>query len=329
MDLDAIQFKRNLITTVRTFFTDRGFFEMETPLLVKSPAMESTLHGFETTYIDHSNREHSYYLPTSPEFALKKALAQFQKPIFEICRVFRNRGELGPLHHPEFNMLEWYEPGDYSKSVETVTALIEYLTSSLPEQYLKSDLEWSGPFREWTIQELFHKYASMDLVRGIADQTYWLNAGCRVLGQKLDPDETFEDIFFRVWLDCIEPNLGRTGPVIVKDYPPSMAALARLKPDDESWAERWELYINGIEIGNAFGELTDSEELRERWKAAGIQRQQNGFSGHPVDADVVEAVGRMHETTGVAIGIERLGMALSGIQDIRRFFINPLDNGAG
>ncbi len=323
-----LQQKRHLINLIRDFFTGAGFFELETPLLVPSPGMEVHLHSFSTTYIHHDGTAEIFHLPTSPEFAIKKALGYGFEKVFEIARVFRNHGELGPQHHPEFNMLEWYRPGSYLQIMDDTEALLHFLSQRFETTQPSEDFSW-GTIKKTSIQDCFHTYATLDLQRGFTDSGYWRTSAAGVLNETIPDDDSFEDIFFRVWLKLIEPKLGLTQPEIVFDYPASMAALARLKAPDNIWAERFELYIQGIEIGNAFSELTNSEEQTRRFAIANKERQGLGYSPHPIDAEFIEAVGKMPPTGGIAIGIERLLMVLTGETDIRQFFLHPLtDSGS-
>jgi lysyl-tRNA synthetase class 2 len=172
--------------------------------------------------------------------------------------------------------------------------------------------------------ECFREYADLDLEQGLWDIQYWRERAKEVLNEQIPFDDTFEDIFFRVWIKLIEPKLGVSGPHIVYDYPASMSALAKLKDSDKRWAERFELYINGIEIGNAFSELRDSHEQRERYESSNQQRVRLGYDPHPVDEDFIQAISQMEPSGGIAIGIERLLMVLTGESDIRNFFLQPL-----
>jgi lysyl-tRNA synthetase class 2 len=324
MNKPRLEQKRQLVNLVREFFTREGFFEMETPLLVPAPGMEVHLHGFKTEYINAHGEIENFYLPTSPEFALKKALGSGFKKVFEITRVFRNYGELGPLHHPEFNMLEWYRPGNYRQIMDDVEALLDYLTRHFDTIPIYGNEYWVKSIKLTPIKDCFKTYAGIDLEAGLADIQLWRKTASEALSEQIPPDDSFEDIFFRVWLKLIEPRLGENRPEIVFDYPASMAALAKLKAPDNIWAERFELYIRGIEIGNAFSELTDSDEQLKRYEEANKQREALGYSPHPLDADLIEAVGKMPPTGGIAIGVERLLMALTGEKDIREFFLYPV-----
>lgn len=244
--------------------------------------------------------------------------------MFEIARVFRNNGELGPLHHPEFNMLEWYQPGNYLTIMDDVEALLKVISEEFEPLQPLSGFTYSSGIARRSIETCFSEEAGMDLRRGIEDNIYWREKARQVLAENVPEDDSFEDIFYRVWMKLIEPRLGRQLPEIVFDYPASMAALARLKDDDSGLAERFELYIQGVEIGNAFSELIDAEEQLRRFEEANRQRIKLGYSPHPVDKEFIDSVGRMKSTGGIAIGLERLLMVLTGETDIRQFFLHPL-----
>lgn len=320
-----LQQKRQLINLIRKYFEELDFFEIETPLLVPSPGMEVHLHGFNTKYIDQHGETHELYLPTSPEFAIKKALGSGFERVFEIARVFRNHGEMGAQHHPEFNMLEWYRPGDYKDIMDDVEGLLDYLATNFGEIVEHSDFMWKNGISRITIDDCFRDYADMNLKQGLQDLGYWRNAAAEKLQEQVPDAETFDDVFFRVWIKLIEPKLGQSQPQIVYDYPPSMAALAKLKEPEGLWAERFELYIQGVEIGNAFSELTDSKEQARRFDEANREREALGYPAHPIDKGFIESVGKMKPSGGIAIGVERLLMVLTGETDISTFFINPLE----
>ena len=324
MNKIRLEQKRQLINIVRAHFSHHGFFELETPLLVPSPGMEVHLHSFKTDYVHFDGSEQALHLPTSPEFAIKKALGSGFEKVFEIARVFRNQGELGPQHHPEFNMLEWYRPGSYTDIMNDVDELLRFISNKFTPLEAISGFSWNQGVRQTSIQTCFQKYANLDLQRGIADTKYWRSTVTNILEETLPDDDTVEDLFFRVWMKLIEPNLGMSQPEIVFDYPPSMAALSKLKSPDQVWAERFELYIKGIEIGNAFSELTDSDEQLKRFEQANVERRRLGYPEHPIDGDFINAVGNMQPTGGIAMGIERLLMVLTGEPDIRQFFLYPL-----
>ncbi|MCF7797933.1 MAG: EF-P lysine aminoacylase GenX [Candidatus Marinimicrobia bacterium] len=318
--------KREFIKLIRQFFTEAGFFEIETPILVPSPGMEVFLQGFATEYANQMGERQKLYLPTSPEFAIKKALGSPDfagQNLFEIARVFRNSGENSPQHHPEFNMLEWYRVNaDYTHIMTDCENLFCFLAATFP--HTEPGYDWSPPFTRSSLAGLFKIHTGIDLNRAMADEVYWHREAESVLNKAPADDDTFEDIFFRLWLDIVEPHLGREKPEIVYDYPASMAALARRKPTDPRWSERFEIYARGFELGNAFSELTDPDELLARFRENNFQRQKYGFPPHPIDHDLIEASGKMQPTGGIAVGVERLLQALTGVKDLREFFLLPL-----
>jgi len=316
--------KRQVINLIRDHFNGLRYFELETPLLVASPGMEVHLHSFQTEYITHAGTSHKYHLPTSPEFALKKALGSGFEKVFEIARVFRNNGELGSQHQPEFNMLEWYRPGHYLNIMDDVETLLDFLSKHFDSIPTTDGDYWNKTIKRTSIQDCFKIHAGMDLELGMRDIEGWRNQARKVMNEQIPTDEKFEDIFFRVWLKLIEPKLGQNRPEIVYDYPPSMAALAKLKEPNLRWAERFELYIKGVEIGNAFSELIDPEEQLQRCEQSNRERAQLGFPPHPIDMDMIAALGKMKPTGGIAIGVERLLMVLTGSNNIREFFLYPI-----
>ncbi|MCF7809307.1 MAG: EF-P lysine aminoacylase GenX [Candidatus Marinimicrobia bacterium] len=324
MNKDRLEQKRALINLIRQFFVDREFFEIETPVLVPSPGMEPHLHGFKTSYVDETGISREYFLPTSPEFAIKKALGNGYEKVFEIARAFRNLGELGPQHHPEFNMLEWYRPGDYRDVMADVETLLQFISEQFHPLSHPNGFSWEAGVGRITIQDCFQEHASLDLRRGISEEAYWRREAQGVLNERVPGDDTFEDIFFRVWMKLIEPKLGMDRPVIVYDYPASMSALAQLKQADKVWAERFELYIQGVEIANAFSELRDQDEQRHRFERSSQLREELGYPPHPIDEDLIQAIAQMQPTGGIAIGLERLLMVLTGEKDISQFFLQPL-----
>jgi len=221
-------------------------------------------------------------------------------------------------------MLEWYRPGSYLEIMDDVDALFKYLSTRFSPLNASLEFSWDEGTSRTSIEECFRKYANLNLKRGLSDIDYWSSASQASLQENIASDDSFEDIFFRVWLKLIEPNLGVSQPEIVFDYPASMAALAKLKAPEDVWSERFEVYIKGVEIGNAFSELTDSAEQDRRFREANEQREGLGHPPHPIDQTFIDSVGEMPRTGGIAIGVERLLMVLTGETDISQFFLYPL-----
>jgi lysyl-tRNA synthetase class 2 len=272
-----------IIRSIRSVFVSQDFLEVQTPALQVSPGLEPHLQAFRTELKDpRGNRSCPRYLHTSPEFAMKKLLASGLERIFQIAQVYRNQ-ERSHTHHPEFSMLEWYRVGEpYTLLMEDCEGLLRACKSAAGGE---KELTWKGlksdpflPFERISVQDAFLRYAETDILGSISDSVKpapeQLRASCRKLGIHCVEDDTWEDLFFRIFLEKIEPKLGIGRPTILYDYPISMAALARPKASDPRLAERFEIYVCGLELANAFGELTDAKVQRARFEADMAKKQQ-------------------------------------------------------
>ena len=289
---------------MRVWFRDNHFEECETPSLVRTPGQEPYLFPFETVVKDERARETSGYLITSPEYALKKILATGSSRIFEFARVFRNNEPADAMHNPEFTMLEWYRADtDYRGIMDDVENLIYFVFQNLN---LKSyNLQLTSPWEHLSVREAFKKYAAIDLDAelGRAD---------------------FDEWFFKIFLTHIEQKLGRGKPTILYDYPACMAALAIIKKDDPRYAERFEVYINGVEIANAYSELGDPVEQRARFLAEQKVRAELGKPVHALDEELLAALGTgFPKAGGIALGVDRLAMVLLDAKSIREVLYFP------
>ncbi|OZA80499.1 MAG: EF-P lysine aminoacylase GenX, partial [Caulobacter sp. 39-67-4] len=260
-----------IAAALRAWFESQGFLEVETGTLQVSPGNETHLHAFTTELIGPDTIRHPLYLRTSPEFACKKLLAAGESRIFDFARVFRNR-ERGALHHPEFTMLEWYRAeGSYDTLMSDCAAILAVAARAAGSTRFAFRGRTIDPFAEperLTVAEAFARDAGIDLlatVRDGAGDRAALAMGAGQAGVAIADDDTWGDIFSRVLAEKIEPNLGNGRATILYEYPLPQAALARAKPnrdlpDSDKVAERFELYACGVELGNAFGELTDAAE---------------------------------------------------------------------
>jgi lysyl-tRNA synthetase class 2 len=301
----AVEFAR-FVEAIRRFFLSQGLREIFTPTLVPCPGLEPTLEPFslETTYISGKG---TAYLPTSPEIHLKKALAMGWTDIFEVKPCFR-RGEFSPHHQPEFTMLEWYRG---FADLEPILADIQELWKSLRAQGF---IETEAAPQVTTFRALFEEMFGFSLTP--TTPAAELRALAGHLQLHTTADDSFADLFHRLMIEHIEPRLKEKGPTIVRDFPPSMAALARLS--SLGWADRFELYWNGLEIANAFNEVNDPREQERRWQAEREERRRLGTSDVPEDPELIRALeSGMPPSGGVALGVERLYMACRGIDDIR------------
>jgi lysyl-tRNA synthetase class 2 len=321
--------KTKTLGCIRRFLDSRGFVEWETPRLVASPGIEVHLQGFVTHYLDGRGRLHRRYLPTSPEFSLKKALCAGMERIYELCRCFRNGGEAGPLHQCEFTMLEWYRAfADYRAIMADVEELGAYLAEELgPEiapAFRGGSLDWRAPWPRRSLKEVFSHHCGIDLERGLADPAYFRCESRRLLGETGEGEDDFDPLFFRLLLDFIEPHLGLGKPEIIYDYPIGMAALAAGKPEEPHLAERFEVYAAGVELANAFTELNDPEEQEARFRQALAEKRRRGYPDVSIDTEFLRELGYgMPPSAGIALGVERLLMALTGTYQISDLFFLP------
>lgn len=318
-------------SALRRWFEDRDFIEIEAAQLQLSPGNETHLHGFATTLIDDAGGRHDYYLHTSPEFACKKLLAAGETRIFDFARVFRNR-ERTALHHPEFTMLEWYRAGeDYEALMRDCAALLR-LAAETAEV---ASFSWRGveidPFAEperLTLQDAFARHAGIDLLRtvtadGFVDRPA-LAADAGAAGIRVAEDDSWSDIFSRVLAERVEPHLGCGRATILCEYPISEAALARPKPGDPRVAERFELFACGVELANAFGELTDAVEQRRRFEADMDQKEALYGERYPIDEDFLAALAQMPPASGIALGFDRLVMLATHARRIEDVLWTPV-----
>lgn len=319
-----------ILAATRQFFAQRGYSEVETPALQVSPGMEPHLKAFPTVLEGPDGAARTLHLHTSPEFAMKKLLVAGAGPIWQLARVWRN-GERADTHHPEFAMLEWYRPGAaYTDLIEETRALLACAAAAGTGRLRFRGRE-ADPSRieVMTVVEAFARLAGIHLdpilsADGDADRAAMAQAVDRI-GVRRTEQDTFEDLFFRVFLERIEPRLGSPNPTVVTDYPISMAALARPKADDPRFAERFEVYACGLELANAFGELTDAKVQRARFEAdQAAKRRHYGFA-YPIDEDFLAALAHgMPASAGIALGFDRMVMLAAGADRIEDVLWAPV-----
>jgi len=309
---------RSAITkAVRAWFEEQGFAEAETGILQISPGNETHLHAPRTELIRADGTRATRYLRTSPEFAAKKLLAAGEEKIFEFARVFRDR-ERGDLHLPEFTMLEWYRANTaYDAVMADTIVVIAHAAQATGIGRFSFRGRTADPFAEpelLTVAAAFERFAGIDLLATIAngegDRTA-LAAAARDR-VRVAEDDTWSDIFSKVLVEHVEPNLGQGRLTVLFEYPAPEAALARTKSADPRVAERFEVYACGVELANGFGELTDAAEQRRRFTAAMDEKARRYGERYPLDEDFLDAVDAMPQASGVALGFDRLVMLASG-----------------
>ncbi len=316
---------------LRAWFEAGGFTEVEAAALQVSPGNEAHLHAFATELVGPGGETARLYLHTSPEFACKRLLAAGESAIFDFARVWRNR-ERGPLHHPEFTMLEWYRAGaPYEALMDDCAALLALAADTVAAPALT----WRGrrcdprlPPERITVAEAFERHARIDLLAtmapdGATDREA-MAAAARSVGERVDAEDTWADLFSRLIAGRVEPHLGQGRATILYDYPVAEAALARRSPRDPRVAERFELYACGVELANAFGELTDPQEQRRRFNAEMAEMARVYGSSYPLDEDFLAALAHMPEASGCALGFDRLVMLAVGAEHIEQVLWTPV-----
>jgi elongation factor P--(R)-beta-lysine ligase len=321
-DKRAFLEKRAVITDgVRRFLRSQGFIEVETPILQVSPGNETHLHAPRTEVMDREGRRQTRYLRTSPEFAAKKLLAAGEAKIFELARVFRDR-ERGDLHLPEFTMLEWYRADSpYGTVMADACAIVVAAAEAAETKVFTFRGREADPFamaEALTVAEAFLGYAGVDLLPTIESgegNREALAAAARSLVRIAD-DDTWSDIFSKILVQHVEPNLGQERMTLLYEYPSPESALARVSASDARVAERFELYACGVELANGFGELTDAVEQRQRFEMAMDEKQRRYGERYPLDDDFLAALAEMPPSSGVALGFDRLVMLAAGATKI-------------
>jgi len=278
----ALTARSAIISEIRRFFLNRDYLEVETPLLIPAPAPELHIDAIAAG---------SWFLHTSPELCMKRLLAAGYERIFQICRCWR-QGERGRKHLPEFSMLEWYTAGcDYRDLMEECEELVRKISQALGKgnslTFRDQHICLDGPWERITVREAFLRYAAISMEEAL-----------------------LSDVFDEVMVEDIEPRLGIAKPTFIYDYPAERGALARLRKDDPGVAERFELYMGGLELANAFTELTDAEEQRARFMCEEKCRREIDKLPYPLPEKFLDELTHMPQSAGIALGVDRLVMLL-------------------
>jgi len=310
--LEALRQRAELLTRLRQYFAGQGVLEVETPLLSAAGTPDPHIPSFTT--MPGPNGEALRYLNTSPEFAMKRLLAAGAGSIFQVCKAFR-RGEQGRHHNPEFTLLEWYRPGfDHLRLMDEVDVLVRQLAEGFRPLGRSERLSYRACFQRYLEIDPFT--VDMSVLKSCART--------QGIGEVAGLSDSDKD----AWLDllmghCIQPHLGKEGPVFVYDYPVSQAALARIRPGEPPVAERFELFVDGIELANGFHELQDAHEQRSRFEADLVRRQVKKLEPVALDERLLMALeSGLPVCAGVAVGLDRLQLMLTGrahIQDTLAF----------
>ncbi|SOD97664.1 EF-P lysine aminoacylase EpmA [Caenispirillum bisanense] len=319
--LPHLRTRARVIATLRRYFDSRGFLEVETPYLQVAPGAEVHLKAFATELEDpFGGPSQRLYLHTSPEFAMKKLMAGGVPRLYQLARVWRN-AERSPTHSPEFTMLEWYRAGAGLEDLMDDCDAILSETGVCPR-----------PAERLSVDEAFRRWVGFGVLETVDDpespdpDPRPLQQAAAALGHAARPGERWEDMFFRLMLEYVEPNLGRDGrATILHSWPACMAALARRSPADARVAERFEIYYQGIELANAFAELTDPVEQRRRFEHDMALKDRLYGERWPVDEEFLAALELgLPDSAGIALGLDRLVMLAAGVDDIRQVLWAPV-----
>ncbi|MBI3556454.1 MAG: EF-P lysine aminoacylase GenX [Deltaproteobacteria bacterium] len=319
--MDKRRVRSEIIRAIRGYFESQDFLETDTPSLVLSPGMEPHIRPLELQAPGTAER---VFLPTSPEFAMKGLLAQGYERIFQICKAYR-REPMSNTHNPEFTMLEWYRA---NSGYEAIMDDVENLFAEIGKR-VGCPANVTRPWPRFTIEECFKKFASLELsallevepLRKVCIERGWI-------GREAPPME-WDDLFFLVMMNAVEPALEKLGrPAIVYLYPASQAALSNMVTDSRglTWAKRFEVYAGGFELGNAFDELVDAREQRRRFeKDMALRAKLYGadFPANPIDEDFLKALETMPPSGGIAMGVDRIVMYFTGAADIKQVLWAP------
>ena len=308
---ETAQLRSNLLRETRDFFSSRGHLEVDTPLLSPNLIPEASIDVFSTRF-----RDRELYLIPSPEVWMKRLLSEGWGSIFQICRCFRNKESLGHLHNPEFTMLEWYTLGSgYRDSLGLTRDLLLRLSEVFDSPVLRRE-----PL-EITMAEAFARYAGFDLKENIGVDRLMRRGeelGLSFASRREAPG--WEEVFNRIFLSRVEPELPQDRPVFLTDYPAGIPCLAKAVPGTP-WLERWELYVQGMEIANCFSEENDRQRIETffRGEAAGFSSPDK----HRIDWHYPEILSRLPGCSGVALGVDRLLMVLAGVKRIEEVLLFP------
>lgn len=310
--------------TIRGFFALEGFIEIETPLLVRSPDLSPSLAPFKLELVDAVGESEPAYLVTSPEFSCKKMLASGLDKIYSLGKVFRNNEPFGQMagpmntHNPEFTMLEWYRTGaDYRQMMDDTERLVQACALAVGK---RGTGPLNAPWRRLSVKEAFAEIGlNLDLI--LTRDT--MAEVARKRGHSITSNDSFDDCFFKIFITEIEPNLGVDVPTILYDYPIQMAALARAKPEDPRYAERFEAYAGGMELCNCFSELVDPVEQRKRFESEVAERKALGKDTPEIDESLLTALASLKPSAGNALGVDRLVMLLAGTKNIEDVILFP------
>jgi lysyl-tRNA synthetase class 2 len=324
--------KLTILRLIREFFWSKNFIEAETPIAVCLPSLEPYLDPIPVTFHDPHQKAHQFYLHTSPEFALKKLLAAGFTKLFEISKCFRNYEEFGGTHNTEFTMLEWYRaPGEMEDFMNDTEELFKFVANKIGVPHIAYKGNQINIHQQWdrkTMKQIWQEYAHVSL------DDYLTFESIKKLAEEKGYDTqslpTYEDIFFKIFLNEIEPFLGINKPIFVYNYPTNMCSLSRTCAHDDRYAERTEIYIGGLELANGFGELGDGAKQQNLLEKDLALKKNLGKPTWEIDTDFIKAINSgFPNAAGIALGIDRMVMLFTGAHTIDEVIFESVSDQLG
>lgn len=308
-----------ILRLVREFFWSQSFVEAETSSALHYPGQEPYLNPMPVEFKNSLQVGHIFYLRTSPEYALKKLLAAGWQKVFEIGKCFRNEESFGGTHNPEFTMIEWYRsPGTYWDFMDDAENLFKYVGKKLAIEsltYRGLKIDYLNSWDRVSVKDLWQKYLQVNLDDYLSVESMKILA--QDCGFLVDAKDVYEDLFYKIFLNKIEPNLGIERPIFVYDYPAQMCSLSRLCENDARYAQRAELYVGGLELANGFGELTDPATQKLNLEKDRSLRAELNKEIWPIDGDFIDALeSGIKPAGGIALGVDRMVLLFTGALDI-------------
>ena len=309
----------DIIHYIRVFFWHANFLEVNTPLGVRYPGQEPYLNPLPVNFHDLYGQGNQFYLQTSPEFAMKKLLAADFDKIFQICQCFRDGEAFGGQHNTEFTMVEWYRaPGTLENIMDDTENLFKFVAEKLAVKKIKfkgKEIDVLGKWDKMSMKEVWQKFVGVDLDDFLEIEK--MKKLALSLGTQVGEHDAYEDLFYKIFLNKIEPYLGIERPIFIYDYPASMSSLSRRLENDARYAKRFELYIGGLELANAFGELVDAKEQRIRLEEDKNKRKSLRKETWDVDPDFILALeSGVPEAGGIALGVDRMVLLFTEARDL-------------
>lgn len=320
----TLDLRWHILRLIREFFWSQGFTEVETPLIVRLPGQEPYLSPLKVTVHNECDEGFQGYLHTSPEYTMKKMLAAGYEKIFSLGKVFRDYESFGGTHNPEFTMIEWYRTkSDMFGLMEDIEALFKFVAKKLGNQRSNVEYEtWNMcNFERIHMRDLWKRYVRINLDEYLTVPAMFKL--CVEKGYNPVDNEDYNDLFYRIFLNEIEPYLGEKRLTIVHHYPMAMAALAKQSEKDRGYAERMEVYADGLELANGFSELIDADEQRRRLEEEQKQRQKLNQDVFSIDDEFIEALRTMPLSAGIALGVDRMIQLFTNCQDINSVILLP------